>query len=193
MELMALFGVYRIEKYKWPVQVMSVNVVVTGIISYFAACQEYGVISFLAILTVLAGMSSAAIIDLKEKRIPNYIILVMALLQVLLTVAKLVIYTENWREILISSVLNPVIVFIVLLLLARLSKDGIGMGDVKLLTVMAFICGAYHVLNTMVFALLSCVLVAMILIFIKKKKTKDKIAFAPFIYIGFCVTLLLGV
>lgn len=192
VEFIALIGVYRLEKFRWPIPVISINTLITGALSLFVFQQGYSVLSALSVLIVVAGLSSAMIVDIMDKRIPNYIIFTMAILQTLITVAKLILYTEKWIEILASSIINPVIMFIVLLILSRISKDGIGMGDVKLLTVLSFICGVYVVINVLVFALFICVVVAMILVLAKKKNSRDKIAFGPFVYIGFIVTLLLG-
>lgn len=191
-EFLTLLGVYRIEKFRRPTAVIMVSSILTGMLSLEVYRQGYGTLQAVSILIVLAGTSAAMIVDIKDKRIPNYIVFSMALLQTLVMAAELIMNLQEWKRILMAGIINPVIIFIVLLLLSRISRDGIGMGDVKLLTVMGYICGAYVVLNTMIFSLLACVASAMILVLAKKKKARDKIAFGPFIYIGFITNLLLG-
>lgn len=138
------------------------------------------------------GLTIAASIDYKIKRIPNMIVLGIMGARVGLIIFEYIFERENWLSLIGSSVLNAIIVFIVLFILSVISKSGLGMGDVKLLTALAFLCGMYAVLNTMIVALLICVLVAMILVISKKKKMRDKIPFGPFLLIGYIITMFLG-
>lgn len=44
------------------------------------------------------------------------------------------------------------------------------MGDVKLITAQAFLCGVYSVMNTLIFGLLACVVAAIILVLSSKRE-----------------------
>lgn len=146
----------------------------------------------LKLLIAFAGLSAAAIIDYKIQLIPNVLVLAMMAARLVVFIPEFILRRDEIISIMIGSILSAVIIFVVLLILSFLSREGIGMGDVKIFTATGFCCGVYAVLNTMLMALILCVLVSLGLIAMKKKKLKDKIPFGPFIFIGYLVTLILG-
>ena len=75
--------------------------------------------------------------------------------------------------------------------LARLTKDGIGMGDVKIIAAMAWILGLFDTLIVVLFALLICAGVSVVLLARKKKDKSDAVPFGPFLFLGYILMLLL--
>lgn len=65
-----------------------------------------------------------------------------------------------------------------------LKKEAMGFGDVKLVFVLGFLLGPVKTLIAMYIAFLTGAAVSIILILIKKKKLKSKIAFGPFLILG---------
>ena len=75
--------------------------------------------------------------------------------------------------------------FLILGIANKLSKGGIGLGDVKLLSCIGFMCDIYIVIKTLTLALLACICILGVLLILKKQTVKDHLPFAPFIHIGF--------
>ena len=162
------------------------------VISYVVSGNIDSYIDLVKLIVGYIGLSIAASIDYRVKLIPNVIVLALMGIRILLVIFEYIFEREDWVYSIGSSLLGAVIVFVVLFILSVISKSGLGMGDVKLLTALAFLCGIYAVLNTMIAALIICVLVAMVLVLSKKKKMKDKIPFGPFLLVGYIITMFLG-
>ncbi len=74
-------------------------------------------------------------------------------------------------------------------------KTGIGMGDVKLMTMAGFALGYFHwylVILALIISYLVGAVIAILLILLKKKSRKDRIPFAPYLAIGSFVSLIWG-
>lgn len=171
---------------------IGIFILLAGIISYVVSGNVNSYIDLVKLIIGYIGLSIAASIDYRVKLIPNVIVLALMGSRILLVIFEYIFEREEWIYSIGSSLLSAVIVFVVLFILSVISKSGLGMGDVKLLTALAFLCGIYSVLNTMIVALIICVLVAMVLVLSKKKKMKDKIPFGPFLLIGYIITMCLG-
>ena len=91
-----------------------------------------------------------------------------------------------------GSVFGFAISFFVFFLMSILTKSGIGMGDVKLVSAMGCLIGLSGTFFSVFYGMVVCMFMAIGFIAFKKRKVKDKIAFAPFIYIGYLITMILG-
>ncbi|MGN0352883.1 MAG: prepilin peptidase [Roseburia sp.] len=165
---------------------------VAGICGYFTYNNVVSYWDIIKLLIAYIGISVATIIDYKVQLIPNYLVLIMCVARFMLMICELCFRREEAKYLILGSFISAILVFVILFILSIISKNGIGMGDVKILTAMSFLCGIYCVLNTMIGALLICVLVSMGLILSKKKSIKDKIPFGPFIYLGYVIVIFLG-
>jgi prepilin signal peptidase PulO-like enzyme (type II secretory pathway) len=90
------------------------------------------------------------------------------------------------------GVIGGVIPFVGLLALSRLTRGGLGMGDVKLFGALGFLVGLYATISTLFLALLICVAASFVLLIAKKRGLKDKLPFAPFILAGFTAAMILS-
>jgi leader peptidase (prepilin peptidase)/N-methyltransferase len=171
---------------------LGVNVLLAGVSAFFVAQYATGPVSILRLLAAFVVISEAALVDFLIKKIPNLLVGVLFVIRAVLFVPELILDPSEWISILGSSAVSVILVFFVLILLSRISRGGLGMGDVKLLTALAFASGLYAVINTLLFGLVACVLVAIVLVLTSKKGMKDAIPFGPFLYIGYCISLLLG-
>lgn len=130
--------------------------------------------------------------DLKFYIIPNKIIIGMLIARLVVFIPDYFTYNEDFLRVVFYCFISMVICFIVLMVISFLSRSGIGMGDVKLFTALGFTLRLYFTFNIMLYSLVSCALFSIVLVLFSKKKAKDKIPFAPFIYIGFVITVVLG-
>lgn len=149
-------------------------------------------INAVKIFLVYAGLSVVFLTDIKYYIIPNKVLLIMASIRLLLLLLEYLLNSEEFKNIFTDCVIGAVGCFIILAIISLVSKGGIGMGDVKLFTTIGFIAGLYCTFNTLLYGLVVCALFSLALMLSKRKNSKDKIPFAPFIYIGYLFTLILG-
>lgn len=138
------------------------------------------------------GAFAAAIIDYKLRIIPNIIPLTIIAVRLLLLIYEF-IHDEMAIYSLLNSILGGGACLLVLLIADRVSKGGIGMGDIKLVSSIGFMCGLFTVISVMVYSMMICTVVAVVLVLMKKVTMHDQMPFGPFIYLGFTVMLLLKI
>jgi len=163
------------------VSVVSGYVIATKAVSYVAIIELS--ISYFAVL-------AAAIIDYKTKTIPNIIPILLVLGRIVIFIYELV-FVNSAISFFISSLVGALLCFLLLIIANRISKGGIGGGDIKLLSSIGFVCGIYVVISSMLLALVSCIVVSGMLLALKKCSTKDNVPFGPFIYVGYLIMCLL--
>ena len=78
------------------------------------------------------------------------------------------------------------------LLIAVLSKGGMGGGDIKLMAVLGLAAGWPLVLVVFLFAFLLGAVVGLFLLLIGKKSRRDPLPFAPFLSLSFIISILWG-
>ncbi len=149
-------------------------------------------IDILKIFIVLLGCGIAAIWDRAKKIIPNKLIIVMIVIRVVIFIFEFIFRNTVIFQIIINSLLGLGISFLLLSIFSILSKGGLGMGDVKLISTIGFYCGTYLVFNSVFISLVLCTIISVISILVKKRKIKDKVAFGPYIFIGVVVSVMIG-
>ena len=138
------------------------------------------------LLALLVASLPLAIIDIREHRLPNPITYTLSAISCLGT--ALASYASgDWERWLIASGLNLGITGVgVLLYLLK----GFGLGDVKLLFAMNQILGYFSpwlVLVSLTIALFTSTAFSLIGILLGRLKWKDRIAFGPFLILGYAV------
>ena len=161
--------------------IVSGYMIATRAVSYIAIIELS--ISYFAVL-------SAAIIDYKTKTIPNIIPISLVLGRIVIFIYEL-FCVDSAISFFISSLVGALLCLLLLIIANKISKGGIGGGDIKLLSSIGFVCGIYVVISSMLLALVSCIVVSGVLLILKKCTTKDNVPFGPFIYVGYLVMCLL--
>lgn len=129
-----------------------------------------------------------SIVDYTVQKIPNTMVLYLFFMKLI----DIVIAKEKWFETSVAFLLF----LIVMLILYRFSKGGLGAGDVKLIAVLAFYLG---IEQTCVVLILACGLIvcyALVRWLFKKQHWKASVPMAPFVlvcYIAHSVMLLGGI
>ena len=67
------------------------------------------------------------------------------------------------------------------------------MGDVKLLSSLGLMVGISSTLTTILFGMIVAATLGVLMILLKRKTRKDTIPFGPFIFVGFIISVALGV
>ena len=164
---------------------------ILSVLSGYRAAQLLDVCGIAKILVAMIGISACMLVDLYTLLIPNRYIVIMAVARLIILPFELFIPDAAPKVIILNSTIGLIGSFIVLSVMAIISRKGIGMGDVKLLSVTGFLCGFYLVMNTVIYGLIICVIVSLAMVGYGKLTMKMKVPFGPFIYIGFVITVLL--
>lgn len=143
-------------------------------------------------IILLGGLVPIAYEDVKEKRIPNRWLLYLCLLRLLLFGAESIFYpaaiAENFKFTLGGGLLCAVLLFMAYFI----SRHQIGMGDVKLFSVIGLYLGAAVTYFVLLASLLMAAAYTGVKLIRKKIGKKDEIAFGPFILTGTLFILVLG-
>ncbi|HHW01699.1 MAG TPA: prepilin peptidase [Thermoanaerobacterales bacterium] len=141
---------------------------------YYDIVKEVLTIAYLPVALLLGYLS---FIDIKKREVPD------------LAVLALFLYSFFIVQDLKASFIVGGSIFIVQLLLSVVTNGGVGGGDIKLFSVMAFLLGYDLYLLALPMAVLMVVTVLYCLI--TKKGLRYSVPFAPYIFISFLY--LLGV
>lgn len=133
-------------------------------------------------------LMSAAIIDFRTGKIPNVFVKSTLIIRTNIFIPEFLFSFNNFKISVLSSFIGLVVPLIVLLILSAITRDGLGMGDIKILSVLGYMMGLESVLYTLFYGMLFCGFYIMILK--KWKRTRIlKTPLGPFIFIGFLFSI----
>lgn len=131
------------------------------------------------------------IIDWELHIIPNIVVGGLFFIGFIFLIVDFFVSRENFTSTILIKVASLAFCMVLFYALARLTKDGIGMGDVKIIATMAWILGLFTTLMVVLFALLICAGVSVVLLVRKRKDKNDTVPFGPFLFLGYILMLLL--
>ena len=160
---------------------------------HYRLSPELGVMAFYACLFIVIF-----VIDLEHSLILNKVVypsMVVALLLSLLPESWL--SHEAWLTIVIepgiaSAALGGAIGFVVFLLIALVSRGGMGWGDVKLAALIGLATGFPLVFVAIIMAAILGGIVAVVLLATRRRGRREMIPFGPFLAVAAMATLLWG-
>lgn len=136
----------------------------------------------------------AMMVDYRCHRIPNAVVLFGYAAGAVLLAVEFLFQRENVLRSLLTALIGASFCLVILYLLARLTKEGVGMGDVKLLSALGWLVGLVPALIALFLAMILCALVAVVLLLSKKKSKKDVLPMGPFLFLGYLIlTIMYGV
>ena len=133
----------------------------------------------------------AAIYDIREKRIPNKLILIMLASWFVSIFPGLFINTGAVLPLVKDSLIGFLMGGGIFITIYLISKKGLGGGDVKFIAAAGLYLGLNGCISTILCGTLLSALVGLSLIMLKKIERKTPIPLVPFLYIGILVTLFL--
>lgn len=133
---------------------------------------------------IIALLIAAAIIDIKEHRIPDILVFFGA-------AAGLAFSLFDFRRGLWGGFIGGITAGLVLLLIYYIAKGGLGMGDVKLFGCVGIYLGFPDTVSAMLIASILSGLFSLVLICVKRVNRKLELPFAPFILIGVLAVIIL--
>lgn len=134
---------------------------------------------------------AAAVQDLKDKTVPNTIILALLACWTLTIFPQLVAGAnlEHGIEKLLRAAAGFLVGGGLFLLVYLISRNGLGGGDVKFMAVAGLYLGADGILPAMLYGSIFASLFGLALILLKKIGRKDPIPLIPFLYIGIIISI----
>ena len=160
---------------------------------HYGLSVELGVMAFYACLFIIIF-----VIDLEHGLILNKVVypsMVVALLLALLPQSWLtqeIWLTQTIKPGIASAALGGGIGFGIFLLIALISRGGMGWGDVKLAALIGLATGFPLVFVAIIMAAILGGIVAVALVIAKRRKRRETIPFGPFLALTTMVTLLWG-
>lgn len=126
---------------------------------------------------IVAVLIAAAFIDIRTRRIPDRLVLAAA-------TAGLLLMSVDSGKSWIDSLAGGLVSGVVMLIIRMITRNGLGLGDVKLLGCTGIYLGLEGALSSMVVAVVLSGIFSLVLICIKRENRKSEIPFAPFILAG---------
>lgn len=153
---------------------------------------EYDILKSLKALTIISVVLIVAGIDYREKIIPNEAIIFILSIASILILINIFKNKVETLAIFIDSTVAMILGAGLFAISKAVSKNGVGMGDIKIIGALGFYLRTYVLIGVLMVSLVSIAVYGMFKILTKKATTKDEIAFAPFIAFGVTTCMILG-
>lgn len=172
-------------------QIFAVLLLILMAVVFAVRYDQYTYIYVWKRMLITAGLMTAAFYDKKELRIPNFLIVALLICRIILLSAEFL----SQRQIIVSTLLSEVVAAgamgVLCLLCVIIMKGSMGMGDVKLLITMGVFEGLTGIFSAIFTSMILIFFAAVFLLITKKKGRKDALPFAPFLFVGTYVSILL--
>ena len=172
--------------------VLSLISIYSFICGFFAYCNVDNVLNIIKLAIGMIIISMVVITDLDMCIIPNLFVLALLISRVLVLIAELVTSGVDALKLFANNLLVCIGIVVFLFIMSRITKGGLGEGDIKLYGAIGFMCGLYTVFFTLFFALLASAIVSIILLLLKKKKLRDSFPMGPLICLGYGLAIILS-
>lgn len=129
-------------------------------------------------------LAAAAIIDFYERIIPNKVVLIIACIWLIYSIALLIYDVPLGIDSLVSSLSGFVFSLLVFGTGYLLMRSKLGGGDVKLVLVMGLVLTGDVIFGALVYGLGLSLLFALCAIITGKMKIRDTMPFGPFLFLG---------
>ena len=154
--------------------------------------QQYRPVTCINLMIVFTVLAAAAGIDYKKQIIPNRLILAGLACRVILLGAEFIMYPDTARQSLLMSCAGMLFGLLLLLILSFLTRRGIGYGDVKLFAWLGLCIGVMDLYNVLFYSVLFAAITGIFLLAAKKADKKQKMPFAPFVFMGSYVVFIMA-
>lgn len=149
-------------------------------------------VAALRLLVACTALAGAARCDWQVRRIPNLFAALMLAGFVVCTALDGWLQPQTALAGLLGGLVGGAVVYLFLRLCQRLSHGGIGGGDIKLAGSLVCLIGLYGGFSVLLFAQLTALAAAAVLLLAHKITWKGSIPFAPFFFLGLMITAWAG-
>lgn len=148
-------------------------------------------LDLLKVCLAMSFLSLAAWIDKEKRVVPNKLLLAALAGRSALWILEFTLDREQFGQQLLQDLAGCGIVLLTLLALAAVTRNGIGMGDVKLLGVISLYDGISRTFHCFAYGIFLAAAVSVCLLALGKKRRKDRIALVPFFLMGYWLAMIL--
>ena len=146
---------------------------------------------FLKIYLMMSFLAAAAWIDWEKQKVPNRLLLAMLVGRVIFWILEFFVKDKNFSQQLLEDWTGCGMVLLLLLVLTFLGRGAFGMGDIKLLGLISLYCGLFWTCDCFFYGLFLAGAVSVSLLVAGKKRWHDRIAFVPFLLMGYWLRAIL--
>lgn len=157
------------DKIKHIIPLIMLNMIISIVIYVYFGFKDYIIISILI---------NASVIDIKDRILPNFFIILLLLTAIQLKIPTITIYD-------IFTIIILIIMFIF-----SIKTGSIGMGDIKLFISLYILKGAIF-FQSMLFLLSALIFIFSIFLFFKNRNIKSSFPLIPFISITYIILRIL--
>jgi leader peptidase (prepilin peptidase)/N-methyltransferase len=161
--------------------------IAAAMLFFYAASVDAFILLWCELLIIFGYVAS--VLDIKNKTIPNKLVLIMLAAWVITFIPKLLTDTDTAINLLFESLLGFAAGGGLFLLVYIVSRKGLGGGDVKFMAAAGLYTGLTGVISAMLYGSVMAALVGIVLMIIKKIGRKDTFPLAPFLYLGILITI----
>lgn len=159
---------------------------------WFAIENVQNAIAYYRIAVAMFILLAATVTDVFTYRIPNLLTILCLIMGVIATIATAFMNKDEAVAWVVNSMLALIVSMLFLLLMSRVTKGGLGLGDVKIVSGFGFLCGLRATIYMLFIGFLICAMVSIVLLATKKKNLKDNLALGPYLWIGAGVATMLS-
>ncbi|WP_408072013.1 prepilin peptidase [Butyrivibrio sp. JL13D10] len=170
------------QKYIFGAVITVLNIMLSVVLMF--VYKETPIIEFIMRLGLVGIVEVAAITDKKYNLIPNDLIKVGLVLRAIALIGEISVFKSDVVSILISDAVGILTVVVIVLLCLLFMKGSVGMGDLKLMMLMALFQGIDGFTASGMLSLMVAFFAGVYYLVSKKKSRKDAMAFAPFLAVG---------
>ncbi|HAM68805.1 MAG TPA: hypothetical protein DCP68_04235 [Ruminococcus sp.] len=138
-------------------------------------------------LLLWAGLFCISVIDIRVKKIPNQILLILFCVRAVCMAVFILMRPEDFRGELFPSLFGVLVGGGVMLICRLISKGGMGAGDIKLFAVLGFFLKIPDVMHVMILSIMLSAVTGLFMLIFRKAKMRSTIPMAPFILAGLTV------
>ena len=152
----------------------------------------YDIFKSFRALTVISVSLIIAGIDYREKIIPNEVVVCIIAVACVMMIINAFTNSVEALAIFIDSLVAMLIGVVLFAASKAISKNGVGMGDIKLVGALGLYLRTYALMGVLLVALISIAIYGLIKVISKKACVKDEIPFGPFVAFGVTACMILG-
>ena len=182
---------------QWKQKGFRIFAIFTAVLTVIMAVEfylfAYGMLKICRYLILLWVLFGVAWIDRQSKRIPNQAVLSLLIIRTVILLMECLVYREYWLSIVIDAGSGFLFGGGMFLFCYLITRGGVGAGDVKLFAALGYQLGAGAIFTTIFLTVVIAAVYCLVALVRKKTGMKQEIAFAPFIFAGTVLTMMLGV
>lgn len=157
----------------------------------FLELSMFGIVTLLYLFIVLSFLVLVFVYDLKHSIIPDFA--TFSLIGISFLYLVLESFIEKDFNIFLSGVLSAISIFLFFFFLFYFTKGrGMGFGDVKFVIFMGLFLRFPNIILAFFLSFSLGAIIGLLLIFLKRKKLKSEVPFAPFLIIGTFIAYFYG-